>query len=199
MSGSGKKCCGMRVVWVLCKGVRRIGVSKCERRSECTVRGVKEEREREAVKEFKGESQFPFPPDFCLIPVLASWSQGPLQCATEGHHGFVIWSWKKVLVCPIESTSTERPTKTRWIYIRSFVNSFLSGSFYIKFSCLSVLCAGGAALCVFFCLIRLSDLLPSSELKEKRIWLGMIPTRVSLRLNGFKSSEFSLVAACLLA
>ena len=29
-------------VWVLCKGVRRIGVSKCERRSECNVRGVKE-------------------------------------------------------------------------------------------------------------------------------------------------------------
>ena len=42
VSGSGKKCCGMLVVWVLCKGVRRIGVSKCERRSECTVRGVKE-------------------------------------------------------------------------------------------------------------------------------------------------------------
>ena len=36
------------------------------------------------------------------------------------------------------------------------------------------------------------------ELNERRFWLGMIPTRASLRLNGFKSSEFSLVAACLL-
>ena len=51
-----------------------MGVSKCERRSECSVRGVKEalEREEGAVKEFKGESQSPFPADVCLIPVLAS-------------------------------------------------------------------------------------------------------------------------------
>ena len=48
---------------------------------------------------------------------------------------------------------------------------------------------------VFFRLIRLSVLLSLSELKEKS-WLGMIPTRASLRLNGSKSSELSLVAAC---
>ena len=36
---------------------------------------------------------------------------------------------------------------------------------------------------VFFRLIRLSVLLSLSELKEKRIWLGMIPTRASLRLK----------------
>ena len=49
-------------------------MSKCERRSECNVRGVKEVLGREggAVKEFKGEIQFPFPPDVCLTPVLAS-------------------------------------------------------------------------------------------------------------------------------
>ena len=62
------------------------------------------------------------------------------------------------------------PTITRCIYIRLIVNSLLS---------------------------RLSVLLPLSELKEKRIWLGMIMTRASLRLNGCKSSELSLVAACL--
>ena len=39
----------------------------------------------------------------------------------------------------------------------------------------------GAALC--FRLIRLSVLLPLSELREKRIWSGMIPTRASLRSN----------------
>ena len=39
-------------VGVLCKGVRNMGVSKCARRSECNVRGVKE-REGGAVKEFK--------------------------------------------------------------------------------------------------------------------------------------------------
>ena len=29
------------MVGVLCTGVRRIGVSKCERRSECNIRGEK--------------------------------------------------------------------------------------------------------------------------------------------------------------
>ena len=37
---------------------------------------------------------------------------------------------------------------------------------------------------MFFRLIRLSVLLSLSELKEKKICLGMIPTRASLRLNG---------------
>ena len=35
-------------------------------------RRKRKEREGGSVKEFKGESQFPFPPDVCLIPVLAS-------------------------------------------------------------------------------------------------------------------------------
>ena len=42
---------------------------------------------------------------------------------------------------------------------------------------------GGAALC-FFHLIRLLVLLSLSELKGKRIWPGMIPTRASLRSHG---------------
>ena len=49
-------------------------MSKCERRSECTVRGGKEAlgKGRRSCERVKGESQFPFPPDVCLIPVLAS-------------------------------------------------------------------------------------------------------------------------------
>ena len=51
---------------------------------------------------------------------------------------------------------------------------------------------------MFFRLIRLSVLLSLSTLKEKRICgLGKIPTRASLQLKGIKSSEFSLVDACL--
>ena len=50
----------------------------------------------------------------------------------------------------------------------------------------------------FFRLIRLSVLLSLSDLKEKRsCGLGKILTRASLQLKGFKSSEISLVAACL--
>ena len=40
-----------------------------------------------------------------------------------------------------------------------------------------------------------SSIFVGAEREENLI--GMIPTRVSLRLNGSKSSEFSLVAACL--
>ena len=42
-------------------------------------------------------------------------------------------------------------------------------------------CEFPAGCTVCFRLIRLSVLLSLSELKEKRIWLGMIPTRASLR------------------
>ena len=59
------------------------------------LRGVNEMLEG---REFKGESQFPFPLDVCLVPVLASWSQEPLQCAIEGRHGFGTRSWKRVSV-----------------------------------------------------------------------------------------------------
>ena len=43
---------------------------------------------------------------------------------------------------------------------------------------------------MFFRLIRLSVLLSLSELKEKRSWLGMIPTRASLPLCLFLSDIF---------
>ena len=47
--------------------------------------------------------------------------------------------------------------------------------------------------------IQLSVLLSLSELKEKKISLGMIPTRASLRLNGFVSASFRWsLRACIL-
>ena len=60
------------------------------------LRGMNEMLEE--GREFKGEGQFLFPLDVCLVPVLASWSQEPLQCAIEGRHGFVTRSWKRVSV-----------------------------------------------------------------------------------------------------
>ena len=86
----------VKVLWNAC-GVweNRIGVSKCER-SEWNVRGGKGVWKGRKI--FEGRSQFPFPLDVCLVPELASWSQEPLQCAIEDHHGFVIRSWKRVSV-----------------------------------------------------------------------------------------------------